>query len=310
MTNERRNAKLRASILILAVCVGSATTHADVKLFWECVSLDRLALKYDSTIESELVRAFALDIVAESGTILDVNDFVVGPDNGGYGIFPSSFSQYISVDPQTGEVEDWNAPGYSPVADGNDPGALPGLGTYGVTVEMGSLYDTNAPGTTGTLFSIRCECVDLAVRVNSMRGGVVLENGEQAAVDAPISVPLGICDHLRSFPPSYPAYHDWVAFGRPLCWLDEYQCDGDADGQAQGIGDKKVRVGTKDLAVLIANWGFKGIEPGYNPCADIDHKAQGMGIHRIRVHTFDLAVLIKNWKKKDSELPGDCPRPE
>jgi hypothetical protein len=112
-------------------------------------------------------------------------------------------------------------------------------------------------------------------------------------------------------------YDDWQLLGKPECWCglygalpSPYQCDGDADWHTQGIGNKKVRIGTNDLALLIANWGYKGAEPDFDPCADLDHKAQGIGQHKTRVGTKDLQVLVNNWSKKDIDLPGDCPRAE
>lgn len=309
MNNKKWSNRFRTAMILVLLNI-PIVTKADVKLYWECGSRNGpLLLKYDSSEESELVRAFALDIVATGGIITDINDFAVGTDNGGYGIFPGSFSRYINVDPLTGDVENWDVPAYSPVADGNDPGALPGIGSYGVTIEMASLYDTNSPGTTGTLFSIRSEGADLIVTVNNTRGGIVLENGKQATADLSEAVAmLGICDLF--FPTHYSTYPDWIAFGRPLCWCEPYQCDGDASGLDSGIGSKKTRINTNDLRVLIDNWGLKGTEPRFNPCADVDHKAQGIGPYKTRVGTNDLQILVNNWNKKASELPGDCPRQE
>lgn len=98
---------------------------------------------------------------------------------------------------------------------------------------------------------------------------------------------------------------DFVAFGAPSCWCEQYHCDGDADIRTQGF--LGVRVGSIDLAILIRNWLVKASTPGWEPCADIDHKPQGfLGI---RVGSVDLNIMITNWQAKASDLPGDCPRP-
>ena len=109
-------------------------------------------------------RAFALDITVDAGVIEAISDFKVGESTAadkGYGIFPANFSRFITVDAATGEVTTWDVNDYTPVADVNDPGALGGLGTNGITVEMGALYaptddsSPNAPDNTGTLCKIK-----------------------------------------------------------------------------------------------------------------------------------------------------------
>ena len=113
------------------------------------------------------------------------------------------------------------------------------------------------------------------------------------------------------FPLSDPNYPDWLLLGRPTCWCappcgSGCQCDGDADGETQGFQD--YRVFTNDLQCVIDNWRKKLGDPTLDPCADIDHKPQGF--QKYRVFTNDLNIVIANWKKTDSDLPGNCPRPE
>jgi hypothetical protein len=234
-----------------------------------------------------------------------VNEYAIGDDNGGYGIFPGSFAAApIAVNPTTGMVDNWNVAGYSPVAPAGDPDALPGIGTTGVTIEMGSLYDTAAPGSSGILCSVTMEGAgDLCVAANAIRGNVVLESAAEVQnLVLPDCVTYGSgCN----FPASNTTYNDWVTYGKPECWCNPYQCDGDTDGATQGLG--KYRVFTNDLQVLIDNWQKK-IGDNPNPCGDVDHKPQGLG--KYRIFTNDLQVLIDNWQKKDGGLPGDCPRPE
>ena len=63
------------------------------------------------------------------------------------------------------------------------------------------------------------------------------------------------------------------------------------------------------MNLIVANWKKKAGDPTLDPCADIDHKDSG-GLNKYRVFTGDLNILVANWKKKDTQLPGNCPRPE
>jgi hypothetical protein len=298
---------MRKMILALVVVLIAAPAWGAVSIELTDEGDGVVAIGYDATGEAELVRAFALDISVSAGAITDVTDYEVGDDNGGYGIFPANFSRFITVDGQTGEVADWGAAGYTPVADGNDTGAAGALGGSAITIEMGSLYDTAAPDTTGTLCKVVTEGAanaTLSVTVNAVRGGIVLENAAQATMDpdpATVVIGGGVC-----VPSDQEA--DFLAFGSPDCWCAPYHCDGDADTDEQGFGSKKMRVGTNDLAILINNWGFNGTEANFDPCADVDHKSQGFGSKKMRVGTNDLTVLINNWSAKTADLAGTCPR--
>jgi len=288
------------------------------------ISDTKIAIGYNATTESQLVRAFALDIMVDDGNILDISDYHVGDDNRGYGIFPGNFSRYITVNPTTGEVENWDVPAYTPVAPPDSPGALGGLGTSGVTIEMGSLYDVNAPAKTGVLCTITVSegTTKLCVNGNAIRGNIVMEDGSER-------IPVEACTFddcgLDCFPCTARyerQYVDWVAYGKPVCWCrnmwgenisdtgpanytaGDYQCDGDANTDRQNPG-LKWRVSSSDLSLVIANWK-KNIATA-NPCADIDHKPENPGL-KWRVSAGDLSILIRNWKKKASQLPGDCPR--
>ena len=296
---------MRMMILALAVLLLAAPAWATVTITATDLGDGVVNISYDAESEAELVRAFALDITVTDGNIVDVNDFAIGDDNGGYGIFPGNFSRHITVNSTTGDVDDWGAAGYTPVADGADPGAQGGLGTPGVTIEMGALYDAveNAPGKSGVLCTITVsdDCtVELAL--NGMRGNVVLETAEEPA-EEPLLVGCEVITDC--FPTTNSTYDDWVLYGKPDCWCAPYQCDGDGDGVTQGVF--KYRIYTGDLNLLIPNWKAK-IDTA-DPCADYDHKEQG--VFKYRVYTGDLQKLIDNWKKTDADLPGDCrTRPE
>ena len=294
--------------IIFALVIGMLTNPvlAAVSISVTDLGGGKAAIEYSGT---ELVRAFALDIMVDAGNIDAISDFAVGDDNNGYGIFPANFSRHITVDPTTGEVSDWAIEGYNPVADADDPGALGGLGTNGITIEMGSLYDTKAPPLAGQLCVITCsEACNVTVTPNATRGNVVLEDATEAVVDlaGATAVPVGAVA-VGSI--AGPRAAEWLSVGQPACWLNPRHCHGDADGQSQG--PQKFWVSTNDLDILIAAWNKPYAEIGGQTingvpliCADFDHAAQGS--NKFRVSTNDLDILIANW-----QLPGqpaaDCP---
>ncbi len=75
------------------------------------------------------------------------------------------------------------------MAPPDDPNALGGLGTSGITIEMGALYyptddgSVNAPLNQGTLFTLTLsDAANLTIKLNDARGGIVLTNPDVAAV--------------------------------------------------------------------------------------------------------------------------------
>jgi len=132
------------------------------------------AIDYTST--GVLPRAFALDITVDAGTIVDVDVTDCQPFN----IYMGTIQ--IAAD---GSVTDAG----SPVAPAGDPGALGGLGTAGITVEMGSLYDAAVspnpakPSAAGRLIKITVsENCNVTVASNTTRGNVVLEDASIATM--------------------------------------------------------------------------------------------------------------------------------
>lgn len=135
-----------------------------------------VTLGYDASTEPNVPRAFALEVTVTDGTITDVVPFVSGisePGNIGFGIFPGT----IQIDTISNSISDAG----TPVADVNDPDNPGQLNSSSVVLEMGSLYsgDANQPATTGNLATIAVSegTSSLSVGVNSLRGGVILENG-------------------------------------------------------------------------------------------------------------------------------------
>jgi hypothetical protein len=165
--------------------------------------------------------------------------------------------------------------------------------------------------------------VQVGVKPQWVRGAIVKIRAETSGVVSCFLVPsnAGVAalgrglvarpairfGQYECFPSTYSTYSDWLALGKPPCWCQPYQCDGDADGATEGIF--KYRVYGEDLALIIENWKKKIDDPTLNPCADIDHKDSG-GLTKYRVFTGDLSLLVANWKKTPAELSGNCPRPE
>jgi hypothetical protein len=305
---------MRKIALTLAVLLLATPALAAVRIIVEADDDCGAVIKYET--DGEMVRAFALDVTIDSGqTIEAISDFLKGESTAaapGFGIFPANFGDYIEVDADTGEVTTWDVNEYTPLADPNDPGALDGLGSSGVTIEMGALYypadDTspNAPPTSGTLCKLEVsgQC-NVTVTENAIRGGVVLTDPDVAAdVDLTLAQGVEVCTGTPC-PSSWSQAEcdEWITVGQPDCWLYPRQCHGDADGISEG--KKKYWVSTKDLDILVAAWS-KPFEQlvGDQICADFDHVTEGK--KKYRVATKDLDILVANWNLNDAPAP-DCP---
>jgi hypothetical protein len=179
---------MRTWALLLGSCLFVAPVMASVNIVVEDV--DGLAqISYQCT-SGEVVRAFALDVTVDAGRILEVDDFFLGESTAaaqGYGIFPASFRDHVTV--LSGTEATWDAPGYCPVADPEDDpaGTLPGLGSSGVTLELAALWDPAMlgaiPGPEGVLCSLRIsEDAVVSVSANEARGGVMSADSE-AVID-------------------------------------------------------------------------------------------------------------------------------
>ena len=308
---------MRKMILILVIVIFTTSAWATVTITATDLGGGVVAIDYLSD-DAVLVRAFALDISVDAGTITNIDDFKIGDENNGYGIFLANFSRYIIVDAATGEVSDWAVTGYTPVADCNDPGALGGLGTSGITIEMGSLYVNNAPAKQGRLFTVTCsETCKLSITPNATRGNVVLEDATEAnldltgATDIQVTVAqaaqINVFAPLAQVSPRYTGPHadQWETVGKPACWcanINPRQCYGDADGTFQG---DQYWVYTNDLDILVAAWN-KPLEllSGNQICADFDHQPEGG--QGYRVSNKDIEILLANWKVTGGPTP-DCP---
>jgi hypothetical protein len=234
--------RLFAAVLVLFVFCGAVSGAVSISVI--DIGDGWAAIDYVSDAN---VSGLALDITVTHGVIEDVNILYVGLNddvNGlGFGIFPASFARVI--DPN---LPDWNVAGYSPVADSGDAGALGGLGTSGITIEMGALGE--AAPTSGTLIHIQVsEGCNVCVWPNATRGNIVLEGGADGGFAGPSCAEVS------------PPFDCWCG---PLCWDYDTQCNGDTDDN-----------GTVDTA----DWpnfrdGFGKVYPDqaymYNACADFN----------------------------------------
>jgi len=174
------------------------------------------------------VAAFGLDITVDTGTIDAVAPVKKGISDGsglGYGIFPASFRDYINpADPN------WADASYVPLGAAGDPGVLGGLGTAGVTVEFGAIYeDGYQPGLTGTLCTVTVSAnCKMSITANGSSAGIVLEGGAAATVDAlATDVPItgGAC-----FTGTAGEVAQWNAYGQPASWCNQGWRCGDVNG--------------------------------------------------------------------------------
>lgn len=311
---------------LLAVLLAASPALAAVRITAQPDG-NKVAICYDT--DGEKVRAFALDITVDKGKIVGISDFMRGEStaaNPGYGIFPANFARYITVNADTGEVAKWDVNDYTPVADPCDSGALGGLGTGGITIEMGALYyptddsSPNAPPNSGRLFTLTCsEPATVTIALNEIRGGVVLTDPEKAAT---VTLSQGAAvvggSTAATTGASGADYAEWVAVGKPVCWTYPRQCHGDADGQAVKTDAGTYYVGTADLNMVVNAWqvkeapfgpGIASIEGGI--CADFGHDKEGNDqTGWYRVGTKDLNILIGSWLVKEApDGPGvaaDC----
>jgi len=301
---------MRTLILTLAVVLLAAPALADVTIVLTDLGGGVIQIGYDATDESPmLVRAFALNIVATGGNIISIDNFAIGDDNGGFGIMPGAFRDNISVNPTTGMVDNWvgNPNPYTPVAPAGDTDALGDIPGPGITIECGSLYETNAPGEEGVLCTITVEedVTEVCVSGNAIRGNVVLEDASESILN-----PLVVCIEVGEpdcFDSLHPDYAEWLNVGKPDCWCYKYQCYGDADGIENGnviVGYARVR--EQDLNALVNGWKQEGyVDPATHPwiCGDFDRTLNGnviVGYARIREQ--DLNILVTNWKS-DAGIP-------
>ena len=324
---------MKKIVLALVVLGFAAPAWADVVITCAQVGdTNEVVISFDATTETNLVRAFGLDIqFDDDATVLSVGN--VNPD---YYIYPGTIQIDTSTTPPTIDYG-------TPVAEYGDlpSDTLPGYDSNGVTLEMASLYaptgpgSPNAPAKSGVLLSLYVSkpadlhtC--LTITGNVARAGSKGVTMEDPAEDPTVSSPPCCMDFVPD--ECYygqPDYGQWDAVGKPLCWCYPRQCHGDADGLLEG--NTKIGffyVGFNDLNVLVSAW--KVLEPAVAPipsgpgigsvpggaCADFDHVEEGnTKIGFFRVGFNDLNILVASWKVLEPAVapipsgpgvPGDC----
>ncbi len=324
---------LASLVFVLSVpasaVVNIIATTTQVEVGGDIVDTDEIVISYEVVSEPNLVRAFAFDITvqdpcgdpAADAHIVGVNEAELNVD---YWVYPGS----IDIN-EAGEVNDVG----TPVAD---PCQLPsdtqlGLGTAGITIEMGSLYvGEGAPPTSGVLLKVIVDdnCL-LKMSDNVSRGAVVMEG-----VGAKVST-----NYTGASSAMYNGTDivQWRLVGKPKCWARFYkgdgrQCHGNADGIGQGLG-KNRWVSTNDTAIYRAaynkttanfpvgqTWAdttvldvdpnaIAAIKKVLLVCADTAHDGQGLGSKK-RVYTndtppFRLQAFGGNYNL--TTLAQDCP---
>jgi hypothetical protein len=170
---------MKPRLLLFVACLIGSSCAASVRVFVQ--DLNGVAwLRYQCTA-GEVVRSFALDVTVDNGIIFGLSDFLTGvskPAARGYGIFPASFRDHVTVNSGTNVTFDLTR--YTPAAVPADSpgGTLPGLGTSGITLELGALWDpsvpTAIPAASGTLCALHLSrAANVTVTTNTSRGGVI-----------------------------------------------------------------------------------------------------------------------------------------
>jgi len=186
---------MKKIILVTAVLMLAGPAWGVVMITCEASGSNEVTVYYDMNDVNGLIRIAALDITVDNGAVITgVSGYKIGESvagDKGFGLFMASFRDYIEVN-VNGEVENWDDPNYTPLADPCDEGALGGIGTSGITVELGSLYyprgaaSPNAPDTSGILlkFTVDKDC-NITIAENMERAGVVMEDVSSAATNLP-----------------------------------------------------------------------------------------------------------------------------
>ena len=170
---------MKKLLLVLGLLPLALSVRANVQVFVQATN-GLAYINYKCT-GGEVVRAFALDVTVDRGQILGITSYFRGPCSAtarGYGIFPASFRDNVTV--STGSNATWAVSAYSPLAvpADNPGGTLPGLNSSGVTLELGALWDPTLPAAfppaSGTLCALQIsQTANIAVTANAVRGGIV-----------------------------------------------------------------------------------------------------------------------------------------
>ncbi len=299
---------MKKMAIILVVALLSVPSLAAVTCTATCDG-DANTVTISYSTDANLPRAFALDITMDNGATFDS----VASSSVDYWVFPGT----IDINDATGDV-DSNG---TPIAPSGDPGAQTGLGTGGITIEMGSLYDgsPNAPAANGALLVLNISRptdsnTTVTLAENTTRAGVVMEN-----VDEDITPTLTGCvlEAAAVEPDCYagaPDEAEWTRIGKPECWCYAYQCKGDTDAEFDGKNKNGARkyVSLSDLTLFNNAWqkvdtdtlfNISGGGGGAGYCADFAHDYDGKNKDGARKHVSltDLTIFNAGWQKVDTD---------
>ena len=263
---------MKKIVVLFAVFALAAPIYAADDVIIDCTQVKegtgyRIYVNYDASGTSSRVRGFSFHVKCDSNAVIqDIADYKTNvfstSSDKGYGVYLSQI--YFGSDPNTIDDEG------SPDAKGHI-GALGGVGTNEMTVDLASLWDPgdtgNAPDDTGGLFSFKVDklCVITFEEETAHRGGTILEDGSKANFIAPPHV---------------------------VAWEVPGQCSGDAD--FNGV------INTDDFLLFGYAFGFNythyddtgaTVPPakGYHLQVDFDHNGY--------INTDDFLIFATNFGK-------------
>ena len=232
----------RVLCFVAAFALAAPVFAADpnVRVYCEDEGAGVGVVKYEVLFEDGLdsatrVRGFAFDVELNvcGSNITSIYDYDADGEAGGVSVVPAGYVIYMSsIDFGTdaNNVDAWN----DPVADPCDPGALGGLNTTGITIEMGTLVDS--PPASGELFrfTVDEEC-DVTIAPETIRGGsggIVLEALDGQGNAKPATLVPGGCTITTDCFSGTPEQEDhWKnTWGEPENWCWECWTCSDVDG--------------------------------------------------------------------------------
>jgi len=176
-----------------------AAAQAEVRVYVQDTS-GVAWIRYECTA-GEVIRAFALDVTVDRGQITSISDYFTGPCSAtarGYGIFPAAFRDHVAATVTSGTIANWSVTGYTPLAVVADAptDTLAGLGTGGVTLELGALWDpalaAAVPASSGALCALHLsQGAYVRVAANASRGGVVASPDGNVVVPTLVAAAVG-----------------------------------------------------------------------------------------------------------------------
>jgi len=283
---------MRKLCFVLTALLLTLPAFADITITCEQAGVGdpNVEISY-STSDSNVPRAFGLDISVDSGATIDSISYT----DPCFWVYPGT------IDISGGVVNDYG----TPVAPNEAPGAQGDLGTGAITIEMGSLYapedpnHTDQPAGSGVLLTIvvSADC-NVTVSGNAARGNVVLEDTEAAVTNLPTECNVVLAEPECLVDDGGTEYDNWVYWDRPDCWCYQRQCRGDIDGLQLG----PLWVSGNDLIIFKTALNKPELLiPAGGECADLDHLKLGP----LWVSGNDLTIL-KAYLNKPATLVPPC----